>query len=141
VQADIMNVTANATDGTPEDRWDDSGVDVLRNVTRWALFIAVIVLVIADIFSENFIIGIILLLVAGFAGMIAMSSWVNMQEKLDEENTGEVESSDGVFCTSAAWVLCFVGAALYCCNLVCAGGDSDKSKSQEPGKRDSISHV
>lgn len=90
-------------------------VDLKQSVewTTIALSVGIGCAAFADIFSEKLLPSAILSAMSGAAGVVALSFWLALQTKLDDEVAGSAESSDGVYVVATAFCISFFTMIVY----------------------------
>ena len=144
MQLAAAKVKVQNSAATPSERWSGSDIGRLRAVVFWSMLAGLAMLILTDIFSENFVVAPGLLVVATQA-VLSLSAWDLMQESLADERSGDSGSphagtnhlptnssvAPGAVAVTAACVCSFLVAALYVLNLVLINRSERATRTQK----------
>jgi hypothetical protein len=111
-----------------------------REFTGFAMLAGVILSVIADIYSEKFAVGTILMFCAGLAAMVSMAAWVEFMRNLkNHPDTADVDVAPGTYIAIIAWAVAWVGA--FCYMISCKKPRAGKPQGDSRGRANSSTDI
>jgi len=97
------------------ERFADFGIKDQRRLTGVMILAAACLAIIADVYSEKNIVGVIFMFLSAMSGMVGFASWVNFQMKLTGKNgdASGIKFDEGGWVLVAAWIGALISFACY----------------------------